>query len=368
LRDWIERSFAQCDNDVTRKIVEDSMKKRIGAVDLWGHNWEREPLALATRKKEPRKEMWYPGCPEDLAERSPPRRERGTRGYGDAFGSGDSPLGGKKGKRHKAGKGWDKGWGKGWDSAPLRDAGRDEGYMVTSDERGKRDRRASRFEGSGLTLSERADRWSAAQPSAAGAPTLAEPGGGGDIELDFTVQGTSTVVEKKYLRLTSAPDPRTVRPEPVLRQALDRIRQRIVEFGDLHGQEQYMYLWEQMKSVRQDLTVQRIRNEFTVEVYEMHARICLEYNDQAELKQCQAQLAQLYEEGLGTPQAQREFLAYNLLYNIGQQADNNVADLMRDMNPNDRKVWACALFFRLVDTAPLQSAQLLVYPTHLTTH
>jgi len=45
---------------------------------------------------------------------------------------------------------------------------------------------------------------------------------GGDIELDFTVQGTCATVEKKYLRLTSAPDPKTVRPEPVLKLAVDR--------------------------------------------------------------------------------------------------------------------------------------------------
>jgi hypothetical protein len=265
MRDWIERSFAQCDSDAERKTVEATMKKRIAAVDMWAHNWEREPLP--SRKKEARKEMWYPGCPDDLAERErPPRapRERVARSYGEAFGSGEPAGGGnKKGKRHKAGKGWDKGW----DSAPPRDAGKggDDGYMVTGDERGRRERRASRFESSGLSLSERADRWNSASSQMAGVPALAEPGGG-DIELDFTVQGTSTVVEKKYLRLTSAPDPRSVRPEPVLRQALDRIRERIVEFGDLHGQEQYMYLWEQMKSVRQDLTVQRIRNKLTVEV------------------------------------------------------------------------------------------------------
>ena len=55
-------------------------------------------------------------------------------------------------------------------------------------------------------------------------------------------------------------------------QAIDRVRGRLIEFGDERGQEQYIYLWEQMKSVRQDLTVQRIRNDFTVGVYEMHAR------------------------------------------------------------------------------------------------
>lgn len=45
-------------------------------------------------------------------------------------------------------------------------------------------------------------------------------------------------------------------------------------FGDLHRQEQYTCLWEQMKSVRQDLTVQRIPipRAFLVGTDARHAR------------------------------------------------------------------------------------------------
>ena len=71
----------------------------------------------------------------------------------------------------------------------------------------------------------------------------------------------SQTLEKKYLRLTSAPNPATVRPEPVLRAAVELVRARYESYGEERGQEQYIYLWEQLKSIRQDRAVQRIRND-----------------------------------------------------------------------------------------------------------
>jgi len=45
-----------------------------------------------------------------------------------------------------------------------------------------------------------------------------------------------------------------------------------------------------MQAMRQDCTVQHLRRELTVRIYEAHARAALEYGDVAEYNQCQTQL------------------------------------------------------------------------------
>lgn len=52
--------------------------------------------------------------------------------------------------------------------------------------------------------------------------------------------------------------------------------------------------WAQ--AMRQDLTVQHLRGELTVRIYEAHARAALEYGDPAEYNQCQTQLNALANE------------------------------------------------------------------------
>lgn len=60
------------------------------------------------------------------------------------------------------------------------------------------------------------------------------------------------------------------------------------------------------------MTIQHIKNDFTVKVYETHARIALESFDLDQFNQCQTQLALLYGEGL--PGRDIEFLAYKIIY------------------------------------------------------
>jgi len=140
-----------------------------------------------------------------------------------------------------------------------------------------------------------------------------------DMDWDaLTVKGTCQEIEKRYLRLTEAPDPAKVRPEDVLEKALAMVET---------SEKNYLYKCDQLKSIRQDLTVQRIQNELTVKVYETHARLAMQAGDLPEFNQCQSQLKRLYAQGIKG--CYFEFSAYNLL--CVMLHSNNKRDLLSSM-------------------------------------
>jgi len=120
-----------------------------------------------------------------------------------------------------------------------------------------------------------------------------------------TIVGVSLEIFKDYLRLTSDPKPEQIRPYHVLQQTLTELKKRWRE------KVPYNWICSQFKSLRQDLTVQRIKNDFAVAVYEIHARMALEVADMVEYNQCQSSLKALYE--LGIPGNVEEFTAYRIL-------------------------------------------------------
>ncbi|KAK4353378.1 hypothetical protein RND71_028896 [Anisodus tanguticus] len=179
-----------------------------------------------------------------------------------------------------------------------------------------------------------------------------------DIDWDaLTVKGTCQEIEKRYLRLTSAPDPATVRPEEVLEKALNMVQS---------SPKNYLYKCDQLKSIRQDLTVQRIRNELTVKVYETHGRLAIEVGDLSEYNQCHAQLKTLYAEGIKG--CDMEFSAYNLLCVLLHSSNNRdlllaLSRLPAEARRSDAVKHALSVraavssgnyvaFFRLYKTAP----------------
>jgi len=143
------------------------------------------------------------------------------------------------------------------------------------------------------------------------------------------VVGTCQDLEKRYFRLTSAPNPANVRPEHILRQTLDLLKKRWKKEGN------YSYICDQFKSMRQDLTVQHIKNDFTVTVYEIHARIALEKGDLGEYNQCQTQLRALYGLHLGGNPV--EFKAYRILYFIHTANRTALNDVLADLTTVEKQ-------------------------------
>lgn len=146
---------------------------------------------------------------------------------------------------------------------------------------------------------------------------------------DGPIVGRCQDLEKNYFRLTSAPNPDSVRPLPVLHKTLDLLKRKWKKDNN------YGYICDQFKSLRQDLTVQHIRNAFTVSVYEIHARIALEKGDLGEYNQCQTQLRALYAQQLGGNPM--EFKAYRILYFIYTRNWTAMNDTLADLTAADKQ-------------------------------
>lgn len=145
-----------------------------------------------------------------------------------------------------------------------------------------------------------------------------------------TVKGTCTNLEKPYFRLTSAPDPADVRPEEVLEKSLKLMSKKWKK-----KQNDYRYIDEQFRSMRQDLTVQRIQSSLAIQIYETHARIALEQADLDQFNQCQTQLHYMYLNKIegGHP---TEFLAYKILYQIFCGMEMETLRVMKQLTESEK--------------------------------
>lgn len=113
------------------------------------------------------------------------------------------------------------------------------------------------------------------------------------LASDWKLVGTCKDLEKPFFRLTSKPDPASIRPEAVLKKAVAWLKDKWRK-----GEIKYEYFSGQLRSIRQDLTVQGIHNKFSVEIYQVHARLALEAQDLDQYNSCMSRLFELYKEGI----------------------------------------------------------------------
>lgn len=152
------------------------------------------------------------------------------------------------------------------------------------------------------------------------------------IDPNKPIVGTLTALEKRYLRLTSAPDPSTVRPQKALEKSLNFVLDNFRNSDKL-----YLYINDQLKAIRQDLTVQHIKNDFTVKVYEIHGRIAIEHNDLGEFNQCLSQLRYLYSLNTEADHYKHtyEFQCYQALYFLITGNNSGVNSIILDLLDRD---------------------------------
>lgn len=132
-----------------------------------------------------------------------------------------------------------------------------------------------------------------------------------EVYLHEPIVGTCEEKEKEYLRLTSAPKPEAVRPPRILRLSLAHIKSI---WSD--GSKGYGWVCRQLKSIRQDYTVQAIFDRNVVDVYETHARIALENGDLGEFNTCVAQVQRLFDKVDCSTDEHDEFATYRILYSV----------------------------------------------------
>jgi hypothetical protein len=132
------------------------------------------------------------------------------------------------------------------------------------------------------------------------------------LPLQPDIVGTSTALEKQYLRLTgeSDRDPSLFRALPALKRSFDHCMAKYATSGD------YDYISEQLRSIRQDLTVQHITDPFCMTVYETHAKLAIVQGDLNNFNQAMDVLGDLYPR-FGTPEQMAEFGCWRILYLIG---------------------------------------------------
>lgn len=347
LTDYIQRSFSRCKNDTEKDEVEKYMKKMINETlkdgSAWAKNWQTEKLVI---------DILFPNASKAEELKTMAKKLGKNVNKKNTFGGLQMEFQLKKKARYESLP------TKANSASPFSTMQLPD-YLSGS----KKNDRASRFGSENAKF---------VSQSFAKSTNFSMNLNSDYVDLQsFKITGTSTDIYKPYLRLTSAPDAHQVRTFETLKKTIIALKKKWN--NGVKDVDAYRFVCDQFKSLRQDLTVQGIRNEFTVEVYEVHCRVALDAGDHEEFNQCKSQLVQLYHAGICSNH-KADITAYELVYYM---LTKNMVDMSKALcNLDDemksspkvelalklRKAWSrdnYSRFFKLYEQADIGMRALL---------
>ncbi|KAJ1494136.1 SAC3/GANP/Nin1/mts3/eIF-3 p25 family-domain-containing protein [Baffinella frigidus] len=128
-----------------------------------------------------------------------------------------------------------------------------------------------------------------------------------------SMRGTSTSLERPYLRLHFIPEASSV-------LALALVKKKWVANAD------YVHASEQLMTIQQDCKLQGVAGPLICDAYETQIRIALERADLGEFSRCLSALQEIYhaasvKKGVQASPNKAEFVSYRMLYGMIQERD-----------------------------------------------
>lgn len=168
-----------------------------------------------------------------------------------------------------------------------------------------------------------------------------------NVTKDGVIVGTCTELYKEYMRLTAAPKSNLIRPLIILQSAFKFF---INEYEE--GIINYEQLLSQLRSIRQDLKIQMVQDDFTLTVYKTNVNISIDNGDFEEFNQCINQVCNLIQDKDGyfilddcdNNNNNNDFIEYKLIWMIFVNEISKIEEFRKNMNLNSNETRYNVLF------------------------